>query len=189
VREKYAVQEPYRSAAARPRALQAEDRRPEPREFVLTRNRAFDIPGIEPGRTDKITGVVRGSVPRMTQDVIDGRLDFMTERVSADPATGGEGEVRRPVSRGSHSAQRLLLLHERADEAVRQPRSAGGRQLRARQPGASAHLRRTVEAHVQLPAARVPGYKPNERWPFGDPDGPGDVEKASRSSTGPATRA
>jgi peptide/nickel transport system substrate-binding protein len=32
-------------------------------EFVLTRNRDFDIPGIEPGRTDKITGVVRGSCP------------------------------------------------------------------------------------------------------------------------------
>jgi peptide/nickel transport system substrate-binding protein len=54
------------------------------REFVLTRNRQFDVPGIPKGSVDKITGVVLDSVPRMTQDVIKGDLDFMTEDPAGD---------------------------------------------------------------------------------------------------------
>ncbi|MBD0280864.1 MAG: hypothetical protein ICV69_01510 [Thermoleophilaceae bacterium] len=54
------------------------------REFVLTRNRHFDVPGIPKGNLDKITGVVMDSIPRMTQDVIKGELDFMTEDPAGD---------------------------------------------------------------------------------------------------------
>jgi peptide/nickel transport system substrate-binding protein len=54
------------------------------REFVLTRNPRFDIPGLPKGNLDRITGLVMGSVPRMTQDVIRGRLDYMTEDPAGD---------------------------------------------------------------------------------------------------------
>jgi len=54
------------------------------REFVLTRNRNFDIPGLPEGNVDRITGVVMDSIPRMTQDVIRGELDFMTEDPAGD---------------------------------------------------------------------------------------------------------
>jgi peptide/nickel transport system substrate-binding protein len=54
------------------------------REFVLTRNRNFDIPGLPEGNVDRITGVVLKSIPRMTQDVIRGELDFMTEDPAGD---------------------------------------------------------------------------------------------------------
>jgi peptide/nickel transport system substrate-binding protein len=53
-------------------------------EFVLTRNRRFDVPGLPKGNVDRITGVVMESVPRMTQDVIRGRLDYMTEDPAGD---------------------------------------------------------------------------------------------------------
>jgi peptide/nickel transport system substrate-binding protein len=61
------------------------------KEFILTRNKFFDVPGIPKGNVDKITGVVSDSVPRMTQDVINGNLDFMTE----DPAGDLLPEVRQ----------------------------------------------------------------------------------------------
>jgi peptide/nickel transport system substrate-binding protein len=48
------------------------------RRLVLTRTPGFDIPGIAKGNIDTIT-VVKETVPKMTQDVIDGKLDFMTE--------------------------------------------------------------------------------------------------------------
>jgi peptide/nickel transport system substrate-binding protein len=54
------------------------------REFVLTRNRHFDIQGLPKGNVDRITGVVMDSIPRMTQDVIRGELDFMTEDPAGD---------------------------------------------------------------------------------------------------------
>jgi peptide/nickel transport system substrate-binding protein len=54
------------------------------KEFILTRNKFFDVPGIPKGNVDKITGVVSDSVPKMTQDVIDGNLDFMTEDPAGD---------------------------------------------------------------------------------------------------------
>ena len=40
------------------------------RQFVLTKTLGFDIPGIAKGNLDKIT-VVKDTVPKMTQDVID----------------------------------------------------------------------------------------------------------------------
>jgi peptide/nickel transport system substrate-binding protein len=54
------------------------------REFVLTRNPRFDVAGLPKGNLDRITGVVIESVPRMTQDVIRGRLDYMTEDPAGD---------------------------------------------------------------------------------------------------------
>jgi peptide/nickel transport system substrate-binding protein len=53
------------------------------RQFTLTKNPDFDIPGIPAGKLDKMT-VVKSSVSKMTQDVISGKLDFMTEDPTAD---------------------------------------------------------------------------------------------------------
>ncbi len=54
-------------------------------EFVLTRNPEWPgIEGIPDGNFDTIRGVVSDNVTRMTQDVIDGKLDFMTEDPTGD---------------------------------------------------------------------------------------------------------
>ena len=53
------------------------------RRFVLTRTPGFDIPGVAKGNIDTIA-VVKETVPRMTQDVIDNKLDFMTEDPTGD---------------------------------------------------------------------------------------------------------
>ena len=55
------------------------------RLYELTRNKNWtDIPGIPKGNFDKITGQVSDSVTKMTQDVITGKVDFMTEDPTGD---------------------------------------------------------------------------------------------------------
>jgi peptide/nickel transport system substrate-binding protein len=53
------------------------------RQFTLTKNPKFKLPGIPAGNADKIT-VIKSSVSKMTQDVINGKLDFMTEDPTGD---------------------------------------------------------------------------------------------------------
>jgi peptide/nickel transport system substrate-binding protein len=54
------------------------------REYILTKNPNFDIPGMAKGKVNKITAMVVKSVPKMTEDVINGQLDFMTEDPTGD---------------------------------------------------------------------------------------------------------
>ena len=64
-------------------------------EYVLRRNPKFpDIPGIPKGNFDTIRGLVSDSVTRMTQDVIRGDADFMTE----DPTGDQLQQVRQQYS-------------------------------------------------------------------------------------------
>src|SRR3954454_15872348 len=53
------------------------------RQFTLTKNPTFNLPGIPKGNVDKMT-VIKSSVTKMTQDVINGKLDFMTEDPTGD---------------------------------------------------------------------------------------------------------
>jgi peptide/nickel transport system substrate-binding protein len=53
------------------------------RQFTLTKNAGFDVPTIPKPKLDKIT-VVKETVPKMTQDVIANKLDFMTEDPAGD---------------------------------------------------------------------------------------------------------
>ncbi len=48
-------------------------------EFILTKNPKFDIPTIAKGHLDQITGMVSTNVNQMTENVINGSLDYMTE--------------------------------------------------------------------------------------------------------------
>jgi peptide/nickel transport system substrate-binding protein len=61
------------------------------RLYTLERNPNFNVPGIPKGNFDKITVNVSDSVTKMTQDVIDGKQDFMTEDPTGDQLT----EVRQ----------------------------------------------------------------------------------------------
>ena len=114
----------------------------------------------------------------MTQDVINGKADFMTE----DP-TGDElrrcGQVHRPLLGGPQPAEHVLLLPRPQDPAVRQAGGAPGGQLRARQPRARADLRWPAHAGLHVPPPDLVGYKDYE-CAYGDPDGKPDIEKAKQ---------
>jgi peptide/nickel transport system substrate-binding protein len=49
------------------------------REFVLVRNRGFDLPGIPQGSVNRITVKIVTNPERQAQDVIRGRLDYMQD--------------------------------------------------------------------------------------------------------------
>ena len=53
------------------------------RQYTLTKTPGFNIPGIAKGNIDKFT-VTKSTVTKMTQDVIDNKLDFMTEDPTGD---------------------------------------------------------------------------------------------------------
>ena len=67
------------------------------REYVLTKNQNFDLPGIPKGNFDKITVEVSDSVTKMTQDVINGKVDFMTEDPTGDQLPEVRAEVQGPL--------------------------------------------------------------------------------------------
>ncbi|MGH2838015.1 MAG: ABC transporter substrate-binding protein, partial [Thermoleophilaceae bacterium] len=68
-------------------------------EWVLERNPNFvEIPGVPRGNFDKITVQVQDNVTKMTQDVINGKADFMTE----DPTGDLLPEVREKYSDRYH---------------------------------------------------------------------------------------
>jgi peptide/nickel transport system substrate-binding protein len=48
-------------------------------EFILTKNPKFDIPTIAKGNVNEIDGMVSTNVNQMTQNVINGSLDYITE--------------------------------------------------------------------------------------------------------------
>jgi peptide/nickel transport system substrate-binding protein len=150
------------------------------RHFTLTKNPNFKpLPNVPAGHVDKITGLVSTNVPKMTQDVIKGKLDFMTE----DPTGDLLPQVRQRYSdRFRQDANPPNTYYfflnvtippfnqQKAREAVNYGidsralvRIFGGRL----QPGCTF-----------LPPA-LPGYKKNDcKW--GDPAGPGNIAKAKQ---------
>jgi peptide/nickel transport system substrate-binding protein len=54
------------------------------RQFVMEKNRRFDLPGIPKGNVDKITTRIVQSPARQAQDVISGELDYMQEEPPPD---------------------------------------------------------------------------------------------------------
>jgi peptide/nickel transport system substrate-binding protein len=65
------------------------------REWVLTKNPRFpDLPEVPKGNFDRINVAVSDNVTRMTQDVISGKADFMTE----DPTGDQLPQVRQQYS-------------------------------------------------------------------------------------------
>jgi peptide/nickel transport system substrate-binding protein len=54
------------------------------RRYALVKNKSFTLPGIPPGNIDRIKVKVMKSRARQAQDVIDGRLDSMSDEPPAD---------------------------------------------------------------------------------------------------------
>ena len=54
------------------------------REFVMEKNKIFDLPGIPKGKVDTITTKIIKSQERITQDVINGQLDYSHDPPPAD---------------------------------------------------------------------------------------------------------
>jgi peptide/nickel transport system substrate-binding protein len=147
------------------------------REYVLTKNKNFDIPGIPKGNFDKITVEVSDSVTKMTQDVINGEVDFMTEDPTGDqlPEVRAKYPDRYSESPNPPNTYYFFLNHTIPPFDKLEARQAVNYAL-----DSNALVRvfggRLTPGCTFLPPALV-GYKDYE-CAYGDPKGPGDVEKA-----------
>lgn len=147
------------------------------REFVMERVKEFDVPGIPPGKVDTIVTKIVKSPARAAQDVIDGRLDYMQDPPPSDLATEiRERHADRYKEWPTLSVNYFFLnqsLPPFDDEQVREAvnvaldSTAIARLLGGRLSGT-----------CNLVPAGIPGHSERD-CPFGDPDGPGDVERAS----------
>jgi peptide/nickel transport system substrate-binding protein len=147
------------------------------REFVMERNKNFNIPGIPKGNIDTITTKIVKSAERQTQDVISGELDYMQDPPPADllPEVKGEYSDRYKTQEAVNTYYFFLnssippFDNEQARQAVNYAvdsralsRLFGGRLA----PGCNF-----------LPPG-LPGHEELDPCPYGDPNEPGDLEKA-----------
>ena len=146
------------------------------RQFVMEKNKNFNIPGIPKGNLDKITTEIIKSAERQAQDVISGKLDYMQDPPPADILP----EVRSQYSDrykefATVSTYYFFMNTELPPFDKKEVRDAVNFAID------STALARLFGGRLEptcsfLPP-NMPGYQDTE-CPWGEPDGPGDLEQA-----------
>jgi peptide/nickel transport system substrate-binding protein len=147
------------------------------REFVLEKNRNFNIPGIPKGNIDTLTTKIVKSAERQTQDVINGRLDYMQDPPPADMLP----EVRSTYNDRyeEHTTVSTYYFFMNAQEKPFDKKEVRDAVNYAVDSKALARLfGGRLEPACNFLPPNLAGYKKIEPCPWGDPNGPGDVEKA-----------
>ncbi|MDX6681107.1 MAG: peptide/nickel transport system substrate-binding protein, partial [Solirubrobacteraceae bacterium] len=149
------------------------------REYTLQKTPGFNIPGIAKGNIDKFT-VTKSTVSKMTQDVIDNKLDFMTEDPTGDllPEVKAKYSDRFRMDPNPPNTYWFFL-----NETVKPFDSLEARQAVNYAIDSSALQRifggRLVPSCNFLPPAYAKtGYKKLDPCPYGDPAGPPNIVKA-----------
>jgi peptide/nickel transport system substrate-binding protein len=149
-------------------------------EFILTKNPSFDIPTIAKGHVDKILGMVSTNVNKMTEDTISGALDYITE----DPV----GDLLPQVEQKYKDRFRIGAGYPNTYYFSMNVNIPPFNKLAARQAVNYAIDSRALERvfggrlhpTCNLLPPNMVGYKPIQPCPWGDPNGPGNVNKAKQ---------
>jgi peptide/nickel transport system substrate-binding protein len=148
-------------------------------EFILTKNPKFDIPTIAKGNVNEIDGMVSTNVNQMTENVINGSLDYMTEDPVGDllPQVEAKYKSRFLIGPGYPNTYYFFM-----NTTVPPFNKLAARQAvnyaidsRALERIFGGRLHPTCNL---LPPGMV-GYKPITPCPWGDPNGPGNIAKAT----------
>jgi peptide/nickel transport system substrate-binding protein len=151
------------------------------REVVLTKVPGFDVPGVAKGNINKIT-VVKESVRKMTQDVIAGKLDFMTEDPVGDqlPLIKQKYKDRFRLDPNPPNTYWFFMNRTTKPFDKLEVRQAVNYAIDSRA------LQRVFGGRLQPTCNFMPtayagiGYKKIDPCPWGDPNGPGNVAKAKQ---------
>ena len=76
------------------------------REFVLERNPRFEslgIDGVPPAKLDRITVQIIADKPKQAEDVLDGKLDYMSDSPPPDLLPDGPRSRRATATRSTRS--------------------------------------------------------------------------------------
>jgi peptide/nickel transport system substrate-binding protein len=149
------------------------------RQFTLTKNPTFDVPTIPKPKIDKIT-VLKETVPKMTQDVIDNKLDFMTEDPVGDdlPLVKAKYSDRFRMDPNPPNTYWFFLNETTKPFDKLEVRQAVNYAVDSRA------LERIFGGRLQPTCNFLPpgyagnGYVKIDPCPYGDPNGPGNIAKA-----------
>jgi len=148
-------------------------------KFILTKNPKFDVPGIAKGNIDTINGLVSTDVNQMAENVINGKLDYMTEDPTGDllPTVEAKYPDRFRLDPNPPNTYYFFMNVTIPPFNKLAARQAVNYAIdsRALQRIFGGRLKPTCNF---LPPAMV-GYQPNTPCPWGDPNGPGDLAKAT----------
>ncbi len=149
------------------------------RQFVLTKTPGFDIPGIAKGNLDKIT-VVKETVPKMTQDVINGKLDFMTEDPSGDdlPLVKQKYSDRFRMDPNPPNTYWFFMNETVKPFDKLEVRQAVNYALDSRALQRIFGGRLEPTCNFLPPGYAGQGYEKIDPCPYGDPNGPPNLAKA-----------
>ena len=147
------------------------------RQFTMKQVPGFDIPDVPRGNVETITTEIVKSASRQAQDVIDGELDYMqdappTDLVAEIKASHADRYKQWPTLSSNYFFLNQSLPpfdDEKVREAVNMAidstaiaRLFGGR----------------LKPSCSLVPTSIPGHAQLDPCPYGDPDGPGDVDAA-----------
>jgi peptide/nickel transport system substrate-binding protein len=150
------------------------------RQFVLEKNKLFDVPGIPKGYVDKITTKIIKSAQRQAQDVISGKLDYMQDPPPADIKPEVKAKYSDRYEEITTASTYYLFMNTRVapfdDPKVREAVNWG-----VDKPALARLFAGEVQPGCSFLPPGVPGYDEAldvEDCPFGNPNEPPDLEKA-----------
>jgi peptide/nickel transport system substrate-binding protein len=149
------------------------------REFTMQQVKGFDIPDIPKGNVETITTEIVKSPARQAQDVIAGKLDYMQDAPPTDLTAEIKARYSDRYKQWPTLSSYYFFLNQQLppfdDKKVREAvnmaidstaiaRLFGGR----------------LKPTCNLIPPGIPGNEERDPCPFGDPDGPGDLDKAKQ---------
>lgn len=151
------------------------------RHFTMEKVEGFDIEGIPQGKLDEITVKIVPSRSRQAQDVIAGRLDYMQDAPLPDQLAEIKARYSDRYREQPSLSSAYFFLNQAmppfSDERVRKAVNVALD---------SSALARIYGGRLTPICSLVPETIPgsaaydDEECPYGDPNGPGDVEQAKR---------
>ena len=148
------------------------------REFVMEKNANFDLPGIPKGKVDTITAKIIKSQERITQDVINGQLDYSHDPPPADLLPEVRSTNKDRYREFTVADIRYFWMDQNIppfdNEKVRQAVNiAVDKRAIARLYGGLLSARPATSC-----PSTMPGYEKIDPCPWGDPNAAPDLEKA-----------
>ncbi len=151
------------------------------RQYTLTKTPGFNLPGIAKGNIDKFT-VTKSTVPKMTQDVIDNKLDFMTEDPTGDllPQVKAKYSDRFRLDPNPPNTYWFFMNETVPPFNKVEARQAVNYAIDSRALQRIFGGRLEPSCNFLPPAYAQTGYKKIDPCPYGDPAGPPDIAKAKQ---------
>jgi peptide/nickel transport system substrate-binding protein len=151
------------------------------RQYTLTKAAGFSVPGIPAPKIDKIT-VIKETVPKMTQDVINNKLDFMTEDPVGDdlPLVKSKYSARFRMDPNPPNTYWFFLNETTKPFDKVEVRQAVNYAVDSRALQRIFGGRLEPTCNFLPPGYAGNGYVKIDPCPYGDPSGPGDIAKAKQ---------